>query len=237
MYGLNPNDITASYGGTESKAVLDKNTGKVSISISERRDQSLEHHEKAYGNDTFMHEMLHALGFKWKTNGVITEHGLSHSNNEEKIYFEKCREKLVLVIYDTEEKDRLFKQKYDELLKNDTLFSGNEEQVKKYLIQKYVEYRGRIAKIYSQAKKSHPLLAIQQIHNLGLPLDAEYVEGHFDGKQMWIVKIHDAAGIKKYKPDMDEQYHDNVIRAIDKQIQIIRDELKVAKKGEYSKEK
>ncbi|HML74729.1 MAG TPA: hypothetical protein PKB02_09565 [Anaerohalosphaeraceae bacterium] len=54
---------------------------------------------------------------------------------------------------------------------------------------------------------------------------------------MWIVKIHDATGIKKYKPDMDEQYHDDVIRAIDKQIQIIRDELKVVKNGEYSKEK
>jgi len=100
MYGLNPKDITASYGGTVSKAVIDKNNkGKVRIYVSERRKKELEHYAKAYGNDTFLHEMLHALGFKWKANGVVKTHGLSHSNKEEKIYFEKCRKLLVSAVY------------------------------------------------------------------------------------------------------------------------------------------
>jgi hypothetical protein len=237
MYGLNPNDVTASYGGTESKAVLDNNDGKVRICVAERRDQNLEHHEKAYGNDTFMHEMLHALAFKWYVNGLIKDCGISHSNSEGKVYFERCRKILVSAVYEVEEKERLFKQKFDDLMGNDKLFSGDEEQVQKYLILKYTEYRSRIAKTYSQAKRYPPFLAIQKIHNLGLPLDAEYVEGYLDGKQMWMVKIHDGSGIKKYKPDMEEQYHDDVVRAIDKQIKMIHDELKAVKKGEYSKEK
>ena len=92
MYGLNSDDITGSYGGTESKAVINKGNGKIKIYVSERRNQNLEHHEKAYGHDTFLHEMLHALGFKWKANRVIKTHGLSHSNSEENVYLQDLRE-------------------------------------------------------------------------------------------------------------------------------------------------
>lgn len=237
MYGLNPDDITASYGGTVSKAVIDKSSGKVRICVAEKRNAELEHHEKAYGNDTFMHEMLHALGFKWKANGIVKRHGLSHSNAEEKVYFEKCRKILVSAIHDISAQEKLFKQKFENLLKNDKQFSGNDEQVKKFLVRKYIKYRREAIKPYSRAKALHPLLAIQHIHSLGLPLDAEYVNGHFDGKKMWVVKVHVGSSIKKYKPDMVELYHDDIIRAINKQIQLINDELKAVRKDAYPKEK
>lgn len=235
MYGLNPDDITASYGGTESKAVYDTGNGKVRICVAERRDPDLEHYAKAYGNDTFLHEMLHALAYKWSETGSLKKRP-GHSNKTEKEHFEKCRQILVDAIWGIKEKAELFRQKFDDLMKNDK-FPGDEEQLEQYIIKRYIKYRGDTTKLYSRAKRLHPLLAIQYIHGLGLPLDAEYVYGHIDGKKMWVVKVYVGSNIKKYKPDTVDLYYDDVNRAINEQIKHIQEELKAVKKGKIPKDK
>ncbi len=119
MYGFKNADIVASYGGSVSKAVIHKGSGrthsKFRIYVAERRDKKLEHHDKAYGNDTFIHELLHSLGFAWKAKGVVKTHGLSHSNKEEKIYFEKCRKILVGAIHNTEKNKEIIKKNKEKL--------------------------------------------------------------------------------------------------------------------------
>jgi hypothetical protein len=130
-----------------------------------------------------------------------------------------------------------FRKKFDDLLKQDERFSGDEEKVKKMLILYYSKYRMRTANTYAQAKSLDSLVAIQYLQNIGLPLEVKYVLGSWKGKQRWIVKAPGGGSmIKKYTPDMDEQYGNDLIRAIDKQIKAIHDELKSIKLGAYKKE-
>lgn len=130
-----------------------------------------------------------------------------------------------------------FQKKFDELVEKDTLFSGDDEKVKKTLVKYYIRYRASTVKTYVRAKSFRPLTAIQTIQNLGLPLDAEYVDGHFDGEEMQVVKVHVGTTIKKYKPESVKLYADDVARAIDKEIQAINNERLEIKKGAYPKKK
>lgn len=103
-YRVNPRYMRrASYGGKSSKAVKYTRNGKISrilIYVGKRRDPDLKHIDKAYGNDTFMHEMLHALAYVWREK-YGKDVNIHHDTKEGKRKFKEYRKLLVKAIYDT----------------------------------------------------------------------------------------------------------------------------------------
>ncbi len=106
MYGLDKKYIgKVSYAEKSTKAVKHTKKGKIKridIYVGKRKNPKLKHVDKAFGNDTFLHEMLHALNWIWvEQYGDIALVSHGKDNPKAKKRFEECRQLLVDAIYKT----------------------------------------------------------------------------------------------------------------------------------------